>query len=256
MEYKINNDSKKFYFGKSEDYSKYRPSYAKYLFEFLKENYGLNLNNTIVELGAGTGKFSKLISSYVNLVYAIEPNEDMLKQGVSYCNGTNVKYINASAEQTTLDNNIADFVFAVQSFHWLDKEKTKVEVKRILKENGFFAIVWNDWEDENNEFSKVYFKYISDWKIKLTNSTYQHKNQKDRESFFKDGKYETYSFIHSKNYSLDMLIGLTKSLSYAPSEKDSCYNEFINGVYEIFNKYESNGFVKFDFHTEIFIGKV
>ena len=35
MEYKKIIDSTKFYFGKQEDYSKYRPSYPKELFEFL-----------------------------------------------------------------------------------------------------------------------------------------------------------------------------------------------------------------------------
>ena len=137
-----------------------------------------------------------------------------------------------------------------------DKQKLKQEVNKILQSNGDFAIVWNDWEDENNEFSKEYFKYISSWNTKLTGKTYQHKNVDDRKKFFKNSEYKTYTFIHSKDYTIDMLIGLSKSLSYAPKEDSEYYDEFINGIITIFNKYKKDDIVRFDFHTEMFIGKI
>ena len=68
--------------------------------------------------------------------------------------------------------------------------------------------------------------------------------------------YDTYTFIHSKQYNLEMLIGLSKSLSYAPKEDDIYYDEFIKGIIEIFNKYQIDDYVRFDFHTEMYIGKV
>ncbi|MGN1380919.1 MAG: class I SAM-dependent methyltransferase [Bacilli bacterium] len=256
MEYKKIIDSTKFYFGKQEDYSKYRPSYPKELFEFLTKTYNLK-SKDIVELGAGTGKFSKSASSYCNKIYYVEPNLDMITKGKEYCNDcNNIIFVNNSAENTTLHNDIADIVFAVQSFHWFDKTTVKEEVKRILKPNGYFAIVWNDWEDENNEFSKSYFKYISECNTKLTGRKYQHKNVDDRKNFFKEGMYDTYTFIHSKEYSLEMLIGLSKSLSYAPKEDDIYYDEFVKGIIDIFNKYQNDDYVRFDFHTEMYIGKV
>ena len=68
MDYKKIIDSTKFYNGKQEDYSKYRPSYPKELFEFLVKDFNLR-NKDIVELGAGTGKFSKIVSTYCNKIY-------------------------------------------------------------------------------------------------------------------------------------------------------------------------------------------
>lgn len=256
MKYKKSIDSKEFYFGRQNDYSKYRPEYPKELFEFLTENYNLK-NKIIVELGAGTGKFSKLASSYCDKLYYIEPNLDMLNEGKKYCNScNNIIFINSSAEETKVPENSSDIIFAVQSFHWFNKTKLKEEVKRILKEDGYFAIVWNDLEDENNEFSQEYFKYISDWNTKLTGQKYQHKNIEERQNFFKDRKYDTYTFIHSKKYTLKMLIGFSKSLSYAPKENDEYYEEFINGIINIFNKYQKKNNVTFDFHTEMYIGKI
>lgn len=251
-----NNDSKTFFLGKATDYTKYRPGYPIELFELLKQKYDLNENTTIVELGAGTGKFSKKISNYVKKVYAVEPNEDMLKEGTECCRDANVEYVLGSAEKTNLEDHCADIVFAVQSFHWFNKETAKIEVKRILKDNGLFAIVWNDWEDENNEFSHVYFKYVSDWKTKITGKKYQHQNLDERRKFFANQTYETLSVIHSRQYTIDDLLGLTKSLSYAPKENEEYYEEFINGVKGIFDKYSENGYVTFDFHAEVFIGRV
>ena len=256
MKYNVEKDSKKFYFGKQEDYSKYRPTYPTELFDFLSKEYNMK-NKIIVELGAGTGKFSKIASSYCKQIYYVEPNIDMINKGKEYCNDcTNIVYINKSAESTGLPENSVDIVFAVQSFHWFDKQKLKQEVNKILQSNGDFAIVWNDWEDENNEFSKEYFKYISSWNTKLTGKTYQHKNVDDRKKFFKNSEYKTYIFIHSKDYTIDMLIGLSKSLSYAPKEDSEYYDEFINGIITIFNKYKKDDIVRFDFHTEMFIGKI
>lgn len=249
-------DSTKFYFGKQESYSKYRPSYPREMFEFLIKNYDFK-NKDIVELGAGTGKFSKIASSFCHEIYYVEPNLDMLNKGKEYCNEcNNIVFVNSSAENTKLPDKISDIVFAVQSFHWFNKSALKKEVKRILKPNGYFGIVWNNCEDENNEFSKDYIRYISEWYTKITGKVYQHKNIEDRKNFFKDGIYNTHTFIHSQNYTLDMLIGFSKSLSYAPKENDIYYDDFINGVIDIFKKYQNDNYVRFDFHTEMYIGHV
>lgn len=48
--------------------------------------------------------------------------------------------------------------------------------------------------------------------------------------------YVTYTFIHSKQYNLEMLMSLSKSLSYGPKENEIYYDEFIKGIIEIFNK--------------------
>ena len=48
-----------------------------------------------------------------------------------------------------------------------------------------------------------------------------------QKNFFKEGLYDTYTFIHSKQYNLEMLIGLSKSLSYAPKE-DEIYYDYVS----------------------------
>lgn len=256
MEYNLEKDSKKIFNGKQEYYSKYRPTYPIELFDFLNKEYNIR-NKVIVELGAGTGIFSKKVSSYCKKLYYIEPNDDMINKGKEYCNNcNNIVYINKCAESTELTEDSADMVLAVQSFHWFDKQKVKNEVNRILKSQGDFVIIWTNWKEDNNTFGKEYFNYISAWNTKLTGQKYQHKNETDRNNFFRNGTYKTYTFTHSKKYTLNMLIGFSKSLSFAPKEKEEYYNEFIDGITTIFNKYKKNDIVQFDFNTEMYIGKI
>ena len=52
--------------------------------------------------------------------------------------------INGSAEATTLPDSCADFVTVGQAFHWFKPEPTRREFARILRPDGWVAIVWND----------------------------------------------------------------------------------------------------------------
>lgn len=256
MKYILEKDSKKFYSGKQEDYSKYRPTYPLELFKLLTEEYDMK-HKIIVELGAGTGKFSKIASSYCKQLYYVEPNTDMINKGKDYCDEcNNIIFVNKSAESTELLENSADMVFAVQCFHWLNKKEVKKEVNRILKPDGNFAILWTNWKEDEDTFGKEYFEYINMWNTKLTGKNYQHKNVNERKNFFKNGFYKTYTFTHDNDYNIDMLIGLSKSLSFAPKKGYQYYNEFLDGIIAIFNKYKKDDVVRFDFNTEMYIGKI
>ena len=45
-------------------------------------------------------------------------------------------------------------------------------------------------------------------------------------------------------------------LWYNLKKGDEYYNEFIEGVIDIFNKYKKDDIVRFDFNTEMYIGKI
>ena len=110
--YNVVTNSKEFFLGRQNDYTKYRPEYPKELFKFLVKNYDMK-NKTIVELGAGTGKFSKIASKYSKEIYYVEPNIDMLNEGKRYCNKcNNIIFLNSCAEETQVPNNSSDIIFS------------------------------------------------------------------------------------------------------------------------------------------------
>ncbi|RSK29285.1 hypothetical protein EJF36_06740 [Bacillus sp. HMF5848] len=49
-----------------------------------------------------------------------------------------------------------DTIVIAQAFHWFDNELSKVEYKRILKENGYVIFLWNDMLIDNEFFNRLY----------------------------------------------------------------------------------------------------
>ena len=41
---------------------------------------------------------------------------------------------------------------AAQAFHWFDPEWTREEFKRILRPDGYVALMWNERQLDNSEF--------------------------------------------------------------------------------------------------------
>lgn len=60
-----------------ESYERGRPDYLQEAIEFLVSNLQIKKSSMVVDLGSGTGKFTKLIIPYSDNVIAIEPVEGM-----------------------------------------------------------------------------------------------------------------------------------------------------------------------------------
>lgn len=95
----------------------------------------------VVDIGAGTGKLTQDLFSLGFAGYAIEPNKAMFEIGKQAC--PSFRWLQASAEKTTLDDSCADFITMGSSFHWTDKDKALAEFYRVLKPGGHFIALWN-----------------------------------------------------------------------------------------------------------------
>ncbi len=51
--------------------------------------------------------------------------------------------IDGQAEKTNLPKSSVDLVAAAQAFHWFEPLATRREFERILKPDGYLAVVWN-----------------------------------------------------------------------------------------------------------------
>ncbi|TLD88191.1 class I SAM-dependent methyltransferase [Helicobacter sp. MIT 05-5294] len=110
-------------------------------------------NLQIVEVGAGTGKLTKMLSEFGMQVIAVEPNDNMREEGITYTKGTNIKWQKGSGEETGVQSGIADWVIMASSFHWTDPAKSLPEFARILKDSKasesragggqYFTAIWN-----------------------------------------------------------------------------------------------------------------
>jgi SAM-dependent methyltransferase len=161
--------------------------------------------------------------------------------------------INGSAENTTLQNGIIDFVVVGQAFHWFDAPKALNEFKRILKKNGVLLLIWYNRKNDTpflNEYDNI-LKNIPTYKGSL------HRNFTDEvieKYYLRD--YKKITFENNRELAFNELLGRFLSSSYAPKEGTNEYNELQILLENIFNKYKINNKVKFSYETEIYIGRI
>ena len=95
----------------------------------------------VVDLGAGTGIFSRLVASLGHDVVAVEPDDGMRARLAESSPGVTV--VAGSAEAVPLPDASVDAVVAAQAYHWFDNDEARLEIARVLRLGGVFAPIWN-----------------------------------------------------------------------------------------------------------------
>jgi ubiquinone/menaquinone biosynthesis C-methylase UbiE len=109
-------------------------------------------NPKVVDLGAGTGKLTRMIAARGLDVTAVDPSAGMLEQLRKAVPG--VPTLQGSAERLPLQDSSVDAVLVAQAWHWVDLAPASVEVARVLKPGGRLGLIWNhrdervDWVRE------------------------------------------------------------------------------------------------------------
>ncbi len=137
------------YTNASKTYNK-RPQYNQRTIDRIIFLTKLTQNNTVCDIGAGTGYLSiKLAQKGLN-VTAIEPNQSMRDIGKDYSkNEPLIRWYDAQAESTKQTANYFDMVSFGSSFNVVDRNLALKEAQRIVKSRGYFCALWNH-RDLNN----------------------------------------------------------------------------------------------------------
>ena len=120
-----------------DDYERGRPGWPPEVVEIPR----LPSAPTVLELGAGTGKLTRLLVSTFERVVAIEPAEAMRRLLVSFCPGAET--LAGSAEEIPLASASVDAVFTAEAFHKFDGERAVGEIARVLRPSGALILLWN-----------------------------------------------------------------------------------------------------------------
>ena len=120
-----------------DDYERGRPGWPREAVDLA----GLPQTATVLELGAGTGKLTRLLVHAFDRVLALEPAEPMRRLLETRC--PEAETVAGTAEEISLSDVSVDGVFAAEAFHRFEDGRALDEIVRVLRPGGALVLLWN-----------------------------------------------------------------------------------------------------------------
>lgn len=125
----------------ADTYVRGRPDYPPAVTAWLSETLGLRAGQTVLELGAGTGKFTPRLLQTGARVIVVEPVQAMLDKLVAAYPEVDARQ--GAAQAIPLPDASVDAVVCAQAFHWFADAQALAEIHRVLKPGGRLGLIWN-----------------------------------------------------------------------------------------------------------------
>jgi ubiquinone/menaquinone biosynthesis C-methylase UbiE len=239
-----------------ENYVKYRPGYPKEILPLFRDEMYLQIDSTIADIGAGTGISSKIFLENGNTVFGVEPNANMRRAAREFLKDfLKFKAIDGTSEQTNLPEESVDFAIAAQAFHWFDAEKSHGEFKRILKPEGFTAVIWNERQLDSTPFLREYEQLLSDFGTDYAQVRHDNFSEEILRYFFKTDMRRAV-FANVQTIDFEGLKGRMMSASYIPDETSEVFPEMIKQLAALFAGHAENGKIQILYDTKIYFGRI
>lgn len=157
-------------FDKAVDlYERARPSYPEEAARWLVRNGA----RQVLDLAAGSGKFTRVLDRLGYEVTAVEPLDGMWAVLAERSPG--VRVLAGRAEEIPLPDDSVDAVTVAQAWHWFDQRAAAAEVARVLRPGGSLGLVWN--EQIETDWLMAMWRGVVD----KTRTTAQHRASHDPE---------------------------------------------------------------------------
>jgi SAM-dependent methyltransferase len=131
----------------AELYDRARPSYPAAAIDDVITRAGLQRGDTVLEVGAGTGKATVLLAARGLDVVALEPSVAMAAVARANCRGlAGVRVVESELEQWEPTERFPALV-SVQAWHWVAPDVRYERAHAALVADGTLAAVWTfpDW---------------------------------------------------------------------------------------------------------------
>lgn len=121
--------------GVAEAYERFRPGYPEEIVDLLM-TYASRPIRTALEIGAGTGKATRLFAQAGVMITASEPDRAMLDELHKHV--PNARTVQAALEDLSLGEPF-DLVYSAAALHWTRPEGRWSRVAALLRPSGVFA---------------------------------------------------------------------------------------------------------------------
>ncbi len=135
-------------FDQSADaYERGRPTYPRAAVDWLATRLRIGRGSRVLDLAAGTGKFTRELVARGADVVAVEPAPGMRERLRAEL--PEVEVLDGTAEAIPLADGSADAVTVAQAFHWFRPDETFPELHRVLRDGGGLGLVWNSRDERD-----------------------------------------------------------------------------------------------------------
>jgi SAM-dependent methyltransferase len=197
----------------------------------------------VVDLGAGTGKLTRVLVALGHRVTAVEPLDEMRAQLEAAV--TDARAVAGRAESMPLADGSADVVTSAQAFHWFDHDDALPEIARVLRPGGRLALVWNSRDDRDPWMARL--------SAIIGNESIQESDVVpilDESGFFR--WVETARFTFEQVLDRDGLLDLVLSRSYLAKLAPPDREPVLDAVGALFDETALDGGVRLAYVTECF----
>jgi SAM-dependent methyltransferase len=128
-------------------YDELRPSYPDAVFDAVCEFGSLRPGDRALEIGAGTGKATRMWLARGLEVVALEPSPGM----ADVLAGTGVQIVPTTFEAWSVEPAAFRLVTAAQAWHWVTGDDRYAKAAQTLEPGGVLALFWNKPRDFDGE---------------------------------------------------------------------------------------------------------
>lgn len=121
-----------------QDYERGRPGWPREVVALA----GVPFASTALDLGAGTGKLTRILVGSFARVIAVEPAAAMRKLLKECCPEAETHA--GTAQRIPLGDRSVDALFVAQAIHWFDDVTSLGEIARVLRPGGSLVVMWNE----------------------------------------------------------------------------------------------------------------
>ena len=241
-----------------EHYRKHRPTYPQTIVEFLEGACRLPRTATIADIGSGTGRLSEIFLKAGYRVLGVEPNRDMRlacqEMLHRYSGFTGVA---AVAEETTLEHQSVDLIVAGQAYHWFDQYRARKEFGRILRPEGWVALVWNIVR-QDTPFLQAFDQFLRTYRSATLRSSGIGARAFDDEfaAWYAPGRVRVKSFDSAQVVDYEGLKGCVLSYSFIPAPGSCEYDAMLKHLETVFREHQERGLVTIHYDCRMRYGQL
>jgi SAM-dependent methyltransferase len=212
----------------AKTYTQGRPDFPGEIQTWFRDALNINPGSTVIDLGAGTGKLTRLLNSTGADVIAVEPVEAMRVEFAKHLPST--RMVDAMAESIPVEDGTAQALICAHAFHWFANETALSEIHRVLTPGGRLGLVWNV-RDESVDWVAAITEIITPYE----GDTPRFHTGKWRRPFnngrFSEPELTCFNYTHTgsaKSVILDRFLSVSFIAALPAEEKDRVAEQLMN----------------------------